>query len=201
CYDRVRPTWETRSIAMALLPRPFGSYVRETCVGLWLLLALGVIRFLLKPVFGIPYQQATTYSSLTFLLILLTVVYAARAARRGETYRDLLGIAVALSFSAAAIIIVAIAIDDFGGIDTYYTDPAHGGNLNPFAHMGGHLVGAFVGSLLGWGIGSLAFAITRAGAGPGAAPAGGGPPQSAGQPPPRAGLPDPHLPPPRTPPP
>jgi hypothetical protein len=147
---------------MALLAKPFRTYFSETRVGLWLLLAVGVIRFLLKPVFGIPYPQATLYSSLTILVLILIVVYSALAASRRETYRDVLGIAAAISLSSAAIIVVAIAIDEFGGVDTYYTDLAHGGNLNPFLHMGGHLIGAVVGTLVGWGLGSLVFAITRA---------------------------------------
>src|SRR6059036_1466482 len=104
------------SMNMALFSKPFLTYFRETCVGLWLLLALGVIRFLLKPVFGIPYSQATLYSSLTILVLVLIVVYAALAARRRETYRDLLGISAAISFSSTALIIVAIAIDELGGI-------------------------------------------------------------------------------------
>lgn len=157
---------------MALFAKPFRTYFRETCVGLWLLLAVGVLRFLLKPVFGIPYSQATWYSSLTILVLILVVVYSGLAARRGETYRDVLGIAAAISLSSAAIIIVAIAIDEFGGIDTYYTDPAHGGNLNPFLHMGGHLIGAVLGTFVGWALGSLVFAISRAVGKPSAASAG-----------------------------
>lgn len=147
---------------MALLGKPFAAYIRETCVGLWLLLAIGVVRFLLKPVFGIPYAQGTWYSSLTILALILVVVYSAMAAFRRETYRDVLGIAAAIALSTAAIIIAAIAIDEFGGVDTYYTDPAHGGNVNPFLHMGGHLIGGVSGTLVGWAIGSLVFTIARA---------------------------------------
>jgi len=147
---------------MELFSKPFRSYFRDTCVGLWLLLAVGVFRFLLKPVFGIPYAQGTWYSSVTILALALVVVYSALAAGRRETYRDVLGISAAISFSNEAIIIAAIAIDEFGGIDTYYTDPAHGGNLNPFLHMGGHLIAAVIGTLVWWGLGSLVFAIVRA---------------------------------------
>jgi hypothetical protein len=147
---------------MALFAKPFRTYFSETRVGLWLLLAIGVLRFLLKPVFGIPYPQATWYSSLTILALILLVVYSVLAASRRETYRDVLGIAAAISLSNEAIIVAAIAIDEFGGVDTYYTDLAHGGNLDPFLHMGGHLIGAVFGTLVGWGLGSLVFAIARA---------------------------------------
>jgi hypothetical protein len=147
---------------MALFSKPLQTYFSETRIGLWSLLALAVLRFLLKPVFGIPYSQGTLYSSLTILVLALIVVYSALAARRRESYRDLLGISAAISFSSAALIIVAIAIDEVGGIDTYYTDPAHGGDLNLFLHIGGHLIGAVLGTLVGWGLGSLVFAIVRA---------------------------------------
>lgn len=157
---------------MGLFVKPLRTYFLETCTGLWLLLAVGVIRFLLKPVFGIPYAQGTWYSSLTVLMLVLMIVYSASAARRQEGYRDVLGIAAAIVLSDAAIIIVAIAIDEFAGIDTYYTDPGHGGNLNPFLHMGAHLVGAIIGTFLWWGLGSLIFAIARAIAKPGAASVG-----------------------------
>ena len=157
---------------MGLFVKPLRTYFLETCIGLWLLLAVGVIRFLLKPVFGIPYAQGTWYSSVTVLMLILVIVYSARAAFRQEGYRDVLGIAAAISFSQEAIIIVAIAIDEFAGIDTYYTDPAHGGNVNPFLHMGGHLIAAVIGTLLWWGLGSLIFTLTRAIAKPGVASVG-----------------------------
>lgn len=52
------------------------------------------------------------------------------------------------------------------------TDPAHGGNLNPFLHRGGHLIGAVLGTFVGWALGSLVFAISRAVGKPSAASAG-----------------------------
>jgi hypothetical protein len=81
------------------------------------------------------------------------------------SYRDLLGIAVVLSFSTAAMIMVAIAIDDFGGIETYYTDPAepHKGVMNPFQHMGGHLLAGAISSLVLWGVGSLVYLVANMG--------------------------------------
>jgi len=146
---------------MSLLKKPFNHYLREVRLGIWLILIIGVIRFFLKPVFGISYEQATWVTSLTLLVLLLLVAYSIRAAVRGETYRDVLGISAALSFTSAAFLVVAIAIDEFGGIDTFYTDMQHGGELNPFLHMGGHMLGAVIGSLFGWGLGSLVLMLTR----------------------------------------
>lgn len=156
---------------MPLLNQPFGAYFRQTCVGLWILVAVSVIRFLLKPLFGIPYAQGTWYTSVSILVLILLVYYSAKAARSQQTYRDVLGIAAAIFLSSAALIIVAIAIDEFGGIDTYFTDPAHGGELNPWVHMGGHLVAGLLGTLVGWLVGSIVFAITRAVTGSGGAAA------------------------------
>ena len=114
---------------------------------------------LLLPVFNIPYARGTTFTSVTILLLLLAAVYAVRVFNTGGSYRDVLGVAFVLATTAAACIILAIAIDDFGGIDTYYTDPAHGGELNPWMHMLGHAVFAIVGTLFLWGLGSLVYLV------------------------------------------
>jgi hypothetical protein len=146
---------------MKFFQKPLSEYARETRLGLGLLAALAVVRFLLKPVFDIPYARGTTFSSVTLLGLILMLVYAVRAARARGTYRDLLGIAAALSYWTSLLVIVAIVIDDFGGIDTYYTDLAHGGNLNPWAHIGGHVIGAILGTLILWGIGSLVYLVAK----------------------------------------
>lgn len=146
---------------MSLLNRPFSSYLNEVRIGIWLILILGTIRFSLKPVFGVAYEQANWITSLTLLVLALLIVYSVLAALRGETYRDLLGISAALSFTSAVLIVIVIAIDEFGGIDTFYTEMGHGGELNPFLHMGGHMLGAVIGSLLGWVLGSGVFTLTR----------------------------------------
>lgn len=146
---------------MGLFARPFKTYFQETWVGLWLLLAMGVLRFVLKPLTGIPYDKATSYCSLTLLGLLLLIVYSALAARRGQTYRDVLGISAALFLTSSLIILVAIGVDEVTGIDTYYTDPAHGGGLEA-RHLIGHVLAAVVLTLIGWGLGSVFFAVSRA---------------------------------------
>jgi hypothetical protein len=148
---------------MKLFNKPLGEYCQFSKMGIYLLALVGVIRFLMKPVFNVPYAQGTYFTSMTILLLVLMVVYAVRANAAGMSYRDLLGIAVVLSFSTAAMIMVAIAVDDFGGIETYYTDPAepHKGVMNPFQHMGGHLLFGVVASLVLWGVGSLAYFVTN----------------------------------------
>lgn len=150
---------------MKLFDKPFGAYWQHAKGGIYLLAALSVIRFLMTPVFNVPYAQGTHFTSVTILMIVLMVYYAVRAAASGfDSYRDLLGIAAVLGLSTAAMIMVAIAIDDFGGIDTYYTDPAHGGSLNAWQHMAGHLIfTGIISSLVLWGIGSLVYFIANRG--------------------------------------
>lgn len=144
---------------MKLLNKPFAEYLQSAKIGIGLLLLVSVVRFLLKPLWGIPYEQATHFASVTILLPILMLVYSVMVGRSGGTYRDLLGVAMALGLSTALFIIIGIAVDDFGGIDTYYTDPAHGGNLNAWAHMGGHVVAGIIFTLVLWGIGSLVYLV------------------------------------------
>jgi len=149
---------------MKLFNKPFGEYWQFAKGGVYLLAALSVIRFLMKPVFNIPYAQGTHFTSVTILMILLMIYYAARANGSGYGYRDLLGIAAVICLSTAAMIIVGIAIDDFGGIETYYTDLEHGGSFNAWQHIGGHIIfTGVISSIVLWGIGSLVYFIANRG--------------------------------------
>jgi hypothetical protein len=98
---------------------------------------------------------------MNILLLLLALYYFVRACgHTGTGYRDILGIAFALALSSHVIIALAIAIEDFGGIDTYFTDPSHGGSLNPVVHMVAHVTAAAVlETLILWGLGSLLLTI------------------------------------------
>jgi len=143
---------------MKLFNKPFGEYLQSAKVGIGLLLAVSVIRFTLKPMFGIPYEQGTHFASVSILMPILMLFYAVQVARSGGTYRDVLGMAAALALPTLLFIDLGIAIDDFGGIDTYYTDLAHGGNLNAGLHMLGHVFGTgIISTLVLWGIGSLIY--------------------------------------------
>jgi len=147
---------------MKLFNKPLGAYWQHAKGGIYLLAALSVIRFLMNPLLKIPYAQGTTFTSVTILMILVMAYYAFRAGSSSlNSYRDLLGIATVIGLSTAAMIILGIAIDDLGGIDTYYTDLAHGGNLNTWLHMGGHLVAGIVSSLVLWGVGSLVYYVAN----------------------------------------
>jgi hypothetical protein len=148
---------------MKILDRPFADYVREARIGIILLLAVAVVRFLMKPVFGVSYEQGTHFTSSTALLPVLMLFYSMRVIRTRGTYRDMLGFSAVLSLSQALFVALGIGADDFGGIDTYYTDLAHGGSINPSTHMLAHLIGGIFFTLILWGMGSLLYAISRRG--------------------------------------
>ena len=103
---------------MKLFHQPFSHYLRQTRWGMGLLLAVAIVRFLMLPLFQVPYEQGTGWVSLTVLLPILMLVYAVGVARAGGTFRDVLGIALCLGFSSALFVILGIGIDDFGGVDT-----------------------------------------------------------------------------------
>lgn len=125
-------------------------------MGIGLLLLVAIVRFLLQPLFQIPFDQGTNWVSLTILLPITMVIYAVAVARRGGTLRDLLVLAALFAFSAMLFVILGIAVDDFGGIDTYYTGPQE---ANTWGHMFGHVVEGVIFTLLLWGIGSVVYLV------------------------------------------
>ncbi len=141
---------------MKLFDKPFNEYLREARVGIGLLLLVALVRFLLQPLFQIPYDQGTNWVSLTLLLPITMLIYAVAVARRGGTFRDLLVLAALFAFSAMLFVILGIAIDDFGGIDTYYTGPQES---NTWSHMFAHVVEGVIFTLLLWGIGSVVYLV------------------------------------------
>ncbi len=125
-------------------------------MGIGVLLLVAIVRFLLQPLFQIPSDQGTNWVSLTILLPIIMLIYAAAVARRGGTFRDLLVLAALFAFSAMLFVILGIAIDDFGGIDTYYTGPQE---ANTWGHMFAHVVEGLIFTLLLWGIGSVVYLV------------------------------------------
>ena len=142
---------------MKLFPKPFGHYLRQTKWGMGLLLAVAVVRFLMLPLFQVPHEQGTNWVSLTILLPILMVIYAVVVARAGGTFRDVLGIALCLGFSSALFVILGIGIDDFSGVDTYYT--VGEAEMSPGSHMLAHGVAGVVFTLVLWGVGSLIYLV------------------------------------------
>ena len=141
---------------MKLLNKPFRQYFREARWGIALLLLVAVMRFLLQPLFQIPQDQGTHWVSLTIMLPIIMLVYSVRVALKGGTFRDLLALAAWFAFSGMLFVMLGIAIDDFAGIDTYYTVP---GESNTWGHMLAHVVEGVILTLLLWGIGSVVYLV------------------------------------------
>jgi len=143
---------------MKLFNKPFSEYWQFAKTGAYLLAAMAVIRFILKPMTGLPYAQVTHFASVTNLMILLMIYFTIRGRASGfiNSYRDVLGIAATLALSSVILIVAGIAISNIAGIDTYYIEPGHGGGANQFVHVSLHLLFNGVGfSLFLWGVGSL----------------------------------------------
>ena len=121
------------------------------------LLAMAIVRFLMLPLFQVPYEQGTHWVSLTVLLPILMLFYAVGVAWAGGTFRDVLGIALCLGFSNALLVMLGIGIDDFAGVDTYYT--VGEAAMSPGPHMLAHGVSGLVFTLLLWGVGSLIYLV------------------------------------------
>jgi hypothetical protein len=106
--------------------KSFGDYVRFVRTGLVLLVAMGLVRFVLG-VSGVAYERATHLTSVTVLVFLLAVVYGQRAAARGfGRYRQLIPIAILLSCTMYGFIVVAIAVEGLTGWHGWFHAPGAG---------------------------------------------------------------------------
>jgi hypothetical protein len=90
------------------------------------------------------------------MLPFIMMGYSGAVAPRGGNFRDLLALAGLFAFSGMLFVMLGIAIDDFAGIDTYYTGP---GESNTWGHMLAHVVEGVILTLLLWGIGSVVYLV------------------------------------------
>jgi len=143
-----------------------------------LILLMGLTRFFVG-ISGVPYETATHFVSMTNLTLLLFLIYGYAAAKRGfGTYRHLLPVSGALSASMYGFIVLAILTEGLGGLQGYfhYHSLHHlGGQLPPQmmglvnipalmnvpTHIAGQIVAGVFVTFLGWGLSSIAFALTR----------------------------------------
>ena len=147
---------------MAFFSQPLSGFCTHVKTGLTVIGVFALVRFLMLPAFGVPYDQGTTYTSVFIVSLIVIVLYAIGHARDAGGYKDLLAISFIVLMTANLFIVVAIGIDEGLGIDTYYTDPAHGGSQNVFLHMFGHLVPAtIIGSLFGWLVASIVYTVAK----------------------------------------
>ena len=111
---------------MTLFGTKLGEYARFARVGIFLILLVGLARFIVG-VSGVPYERATHLVSLTITTLVLAIVYGARAAAtRFGGYRQLLPTVVLLALAMYGFIIAAILVEGLGGIHGYFHAPGHG---------------------------------------------------------------------------
>ena len=147
---------------MAFFSQPLSGFFNKVKPGLLVIAAVAVLRFLMLPVFGIPYSDGTSLASVFIVSTIIVLIYGAAHGATGGSAKDLLAVAAIIMYSVGVIISVAILIDEGLGIDTYYTDPAHGGSNSIVFHVFGHLViASTVFTLVTWLLSSVAAALGR----------------------------------------
>ena len=111
---------------MSIFGKTVRDYVRFVCVGLVLLVAMGLVRFVVG-ISGVAYERATHLTSLTIVVFLLAIVYGQRAAAlRFGGYRHLVPLALLLGGTMYGFIILAILVEGLGGIHGLFHSPGSG---------------------------------------------------------------------------
>lgn len=136
-----------------------GDSLRRCRAGLALLGIVALARFAAQPLLGLDSAQGSSLISITWVLLIAAMVYAAVIARQGGSFADLLGVCIALS-CINILVALFILLDDGAGIQTWYTIPPASGNpVSTLGHMVGHLMAVpLFGSVL-WVPASLVYLI------------------------------------------
>jgi hypothetical protein len=144
--------------------RPY-EYVALAKPFLVLILAIGVLRLALS-LAGVS-NSATKWVSINAITWIGILYYAVKIQTSGfGSYRHLLPIVFLMQgVVAQAVIVTGILIAIFTGTDNIYSAPeyAFGGDGKTWLHAGSHLlIGAPIGTLVGWLLGCLImFASTK----------------------------------------
>jgi hypothetical protein len=151
--------------------KTLSEYLRFQRPVLILVAAVGLLRLVLS-LAGVP-NASVKWLSVTVAAILGAAYYGVKVEQeRFGGYRQLLPLVFLQNALVQAIAIVAIALAIFTGRDNIYTAPEYSIEIaNPAAHAAdgktwGHAVAhavipMVVGTLLWWGIASLALLVTR----------------------------------------
>ena len=111
---------------MSIFGKTVREYVRFVRIGLVLLVAMGIVRFVVG-ISGVPYERATHLASLTIVVFVLAIVYGQRAAAfRFGGYRHLIPVALLLGGTMYGFIVIAIAVEGLGGIHGFFHSPGSG---------------------------------------------------------------------------
>lgn len=145
---------------MKILDDPLGTYYGRLKGGLTLLAALAALRFVLLPA-GVSAQYGSLPTSFALWVPVVMVVYAMRGSREKTSYRDMLGVALALGVWQWALVSAGIMADDYLGIDTYYTTAAGPAAGRTVDLMAVHTIATILLVLILWGLGCVLIAVGR----------------------------------------
>ncbi|MFQ5630204.1 MAG: hypothetical protein ACE5I1_15655, partial [bacterium] len=74
---------------MKIFNKSLGIYFSEVKTGLWLIVALAAIRFMMLPVFGVSYEAGSWFTSMFILFPIVAIFYMYRASQSpATTYND-----------------------------------------------------------------------------------------------------------------
>ncbi len=149
---------------MSIFGKTVRDYVRFVRIGLVLLVAMGLVRFVVG-ISGVPYERATHLTSLTIVGFLLAIIYGQRAAAlRFGGYRHLIPVALLLGGTMYGFIVIAILVEGLGGIHGFFHSPGSGfapERMGLSEHITGQLsvMPAMTAAILGVTI--LGYALSR----------------------------------------
>ena len=149
---------------MTVFAKSLEDYFLFVRTGLILLLAMGVIRFVLG-VSGVPYDRVTHLASMSVLALVLAVFYGQQVAARGfGGYRHLLVIAALLSVAMYGFIILAILVEGLSGMQGFFHAPG-AGNAPMGMGIGQHIVGQLMvmvaSAAIFLGLSSIGYILSR----------------------------------------
>jgi hypothetical protein len=144
--------------------KPFHNYLQFARTGMVLIVAMGLARFI-AGISGVPYGRATHLTSVTILTFLLALIYGQRAAAlRFGGFRHLIPIAILLSLTMYAFILLAMMVEGLSGMPGYFHAPGsgyapHGMSLRE--HVLGQLSVMGTMSLAILGVSFLGYVLSR----------------------------------------
>jgi uncharacterized membrane protein len=147
---------------MTIFGKTLGEYVAFAKVFLILIPLVGLLRLGLS-LEGMP-NSTVQWFSMTVLGFIGMVYFAIRVHTTGfGSYKQLLVIVAMQNLSAQVIAILGISLAIITGVGNIFSAPEFSfGGVNPWVHLAMHVfVGATVGALFPWAIGSLILAIAR----------------------------------------
>lgn len=148
---------------MNIFGKSLSEYVAFSKPFLILIVVVGIARFVLS-LAGVPHSS-TKWLSITAVIWIGVLYYAVRIHTSGfGSYKHLLPVCVLQSLVSELIIVPAIILAIFTGVDNIYSAPEYsfGSDGKTWLHVGAHLgLGTTVGPLVGWLVGCVIMFATK----------------------------------------